>query len=227
MAICDVCNEEASYETGTCYTAREFRLLVSQGFMPEDGAARAGVQLVAKLSGVSERQAYAMVVEEAGTDGWLLCPRCAARAGKLLPNPAGTGAGRDKSTAPPVQTPPAQPAPPAQPGPRRLPTAAYSSSESMLVCDVCKEEASVGSGTVYTPRELFRLTSKGFKPVGVGRADLMALAKTHRISEREAIDYWRGQIGLSTDDWFLCPTCAARAEDIKAKRWWQFWKVGS
>jgi lysophospholipase len=98
MGTCDVCNEETSFETGTTYTAEEFRKLVSKGFKPEDGAGRAAVLALAKATSLSEHQAYELVVKEAGTDGWLLCPSCAARASKIMPKPARTGGGRDKLT---------------------------------------------------------------------------------------------------------------------------------
>jgi len=52
MGACDVCNEDASFETGTYYTANEFRKLVAKGYRP------AGAFLkVVKAFGQSEDQA--------------------------------------------------------------------------------------------------------------------------------------------------------------------------
>jgi hypothetical protein len=91
MAICDVCNEEASLEAGTCYTAEEFRRVVSKGFKPE-GAFWVALGAVMKDQGISERQRlenWKLQVRES-TTGWFLCPGCAARAGRIIPKPAGT-----------------------------------------------------------------------------------------------------------------------------------------
>jgi hypothetical protein len=95
----------------------------------------------------------------------------------------------------------------------------------MPICDVCNEEASHESGTHFTKQEIFQLAGKGFAPEGAGRKALMAFARARGVSEQKAIQYWRLVTVLdSTDDWFLCPRCTARANAIKAKRWWQFWK---
>jgi hypothetical protein len=71
---CDVCNEEASLESGTCYTAEEFRKLVSNGFGPDGEIIRAALQSLAEQAGQSE-QAAIDILEVCycwGLDDWLV-----------------------------------------------------------------------------------------------------------------------------------------------------------
>jgi hypothetical protein len=94
MASCDVCNEEASSETGTRYTGKEFQKLLSKGFKPEGGTGGAGLLAIAKAGGASERQAIELWKQECARLGmfstdWLLCPKCAARASDIMAKPAG------------------------------------------------------------------------------------------------------------------------------------------
>lgn len=89
MAICDVCNDETPLKTATCYTGQEFQKLVSKGLKPEDGAGRVGMLALAKLSGRSEQEVWQQVVDQSSSTGWLLCPRCADRATKIISKAAG------------------------------------------------------------------------------------------------------------------------------------------
>jgi formylglycine-generating enzyme required for sulfatase activity len=90
MAICDVCNQTMSLESGTGYTAEEFRTLVSRGFRPEGGT-HVALMAVAKGFGYSEQmltELWKLQVRDSAT-GWLLCPSCAAKASKIIPKSAG------------------------------------------------------------------------------------------------------------------------------------------
>lgn len=90
MVICDVCNETMSLESGTGYTADEFRKLVSEGFRPE-GETNAVMMTVAKGIGYSAdvfTELWKLQVRDSQT-GWLLCPSCAAKARKIIPKRAG------------------------------------------------------------------------------------------------------------------------------------------
>jgi len=84
---CDVCSRPTSWETGTGYTADEFRDMVGRGFEPDEAllhhASERGIS-----PAVATRQWKDDVVARA-TTGWLLCPTCAARAARYLPKAAG------------------------------------------------------------------------------------------------------------------------------------------
>jgi uncharacterized RDD family membrane protein YckC len=98
MQNCDVCNSPTSWESGTAYTADEFRQLVAKGFGPSEA-------MVARMTlfGISREQAIAQwkhgLVAQS-TTGWLLCPACAARAARYMPKPVGTGPSGHKMVEP-------------------------------------------------------------------------------------------------------------------------------
>jgi len=79
--ICDVCSSPTTANVGTGYTAAEFRRLVSMGFQPAENIIARGEQAIAD---------WQMIVAGSST-GWLLCPTCAARAGRYIYKPAGSG----------------------------------------------------------------------------------------------------------------------------------------
>ncbi|MCU0483392.1 MAG: hypothetical protein MUC54_03845 [Chloroflexi bacterium] len=85
-AICDVCNQPTSELVGTAYSASEFRDLVARGFEPGPE-----MFLHATAFGIDRQTALAGWKHDLvarSTTGWLLCPACAARAGRLTPRGA-------------------------------------------------------------------------------------------------------------------------------------------
>lgn len=82
MGNCDVCNGYTTWETGTAYTADEFRTIVRMGFEPPPSI---------KMLGPAAVQGWKTGLVANSTTGWLLCPSCAQRAARYLPKAAGSG----------------------------------------------------------------------------------------------------------------------------------------
>jgi tetratricopeptide (TPR) repeat protein len=81
--ICDVCNAAIEKGEGAAYTADQFRILVAHGFEPGEEA----FQLAASF-GISRQDSLSRWKNELvaqSESGWLLCPRCNARAQIFLP----------------------------------------------------------------------------------------------------------------------------------------------
>jgi len=87
--ICDVCNSPTNAEVGTGYTAGEFRRLVSMGFEPDNNV----IQMYQAM-GITRAEAIGQwknVLVAGSSTGWLLCPKCAARASRYMYKPTGSG----------------------------------------------------------------------------------------------------------------------------------------
>jgi len=89
MPACDMCCSPTTWETGTGYTAAEFRKMVSQGLGPHETTLA-----LSEAMGMPRHQAISQWKDglvAQSTTGWLLCPSCAARAARYMPKAAGTG----------------------------------------------------------------------------------------------------------------------------------------
>jgi hypothetical protein len=88
--VCDVCSSPTTAEKGTGYTAEEFRRMVfQQGFQPDETSIQLSIAM-----GISRQEAinqWKNVLVAGSTTGWLLCPKCAARASRYMYKPAGSG----------------------------------------------------------------------------------------------------------------------------------------
>lgn len=82
MGNCDVCNGYTSWESGTAYTADEFRAIVRMGFEPPPSIT---------LLGPAAVQGWKTGLVANSTTGWLLCSNCAQRAARYLPKSSGGG----------------------------------------------------------------------------------------------------------------------------------------
>ena len=89
MPACDMCCSLTTWEDGTGYTAAEFRKMASQGLGPHETTL-----VLSEAMGMPRHQAISQwkngLVAQS-TTGWLLCPSCAATAGRYMSKPAGTG----------------------------------------------------------------------------------------------------------------------------------------
>ena len=77
-AVCDICNAPTTFEEGAAIDAGEFREIVARGFEPE-------ALPVAEMFGIPRATAiegWKRDLVAGSTTGWLLCPRCAARAAR-------------------------------------------------------------------------------------------------------------------------------------------------
>ncbi|HEX3146681.1 MAG TPA: hypothetical protein VHR66_01180, partial [Gemmataceae bacterium] len=83
MAICDVCNSDASPTDGTMYSADEFRTLVAGGYEPP-ASARSFMSAMGMTVGQWKSGLVAI-----NQTPWLLCPSCARSAKLILPGGAG------------------------------------------------------------------------------------------------------------------------------------------
>jgi sugar lactone lactonase YvrE len=90
MQICDVCGYPTTTKEGTGYTAEEFRKMVfSMGFEPDENIINAHVAMGrSRYEAIDE---WKNVLVAGSSTGWLLCPKCAARASRYLYKPAGSG----------------------------------------------------------------------------------------------------------------------------------------
>lgn len=89
MPICDMCSSPTTWETGTGYTAAEFRRMVSQGLGPHESTLDLSEAMGMPRSEAISQWKNGLVAQS--TTGWLLCPSCAARAARYMPKQAGTG----------------------------------------------------------------------------------------------------------------------------------------
>jgi tetratricopeptide (TPR) repeat protein len=81
--LCDVCNATIEEGEGTAYSADQFRALVANGFEPGEEAFQ-----LAAMFGISRQESLRNWKNELvaqSESGWLLCPKCNARAQLFLP----------------------------------------------------------------------------------------------------------------------------------------------
>jgi uncharacterized membrane protein YhaH (DUF805 family) len=145
MVACDVCSASTSWETGTAYTADEFRRLVHLGFEPPQ-------QVIALGSAAVNGWKNGLVANS--DTGWLLCPDCARRAARYMPKSSGSGpAGHvlhetmtreqllGETTVKPKPAPVSKPVPPPPaPQPPAPSTGPVLVSEKTKDCPTCGKE---------------------------------------------------------------------------------------
>lgn len=226
MENCDSCNKETSFETGTYYSSDEFVALIRNGFMPEQSMIK-----LAAAYGIPNQNLIASLPQEissASPAGWLLCPVCAAKAGKIQPKPAGNlpqgergsrvdHAGVGKMAA--IIT---------AMGIKAMVGGATSPAPKAYKCDFCSKVKSREDVKVIPASRVQQAVKRGFHPFGKHGIAIDSIPPSAVIQE------WRRRAMQDTTDWGLCAGCAAAFSVYTSsadsgrmqpgKKWWRFWR---
>jgi len=80
------------------------------------------------------------------------------------------------------------------------------------VCDLCNAPTVMDGSRVYSSSEFRSFVTKGLKPP----SSELLLYSMMGMSSDQALTYWKSNVvNTSTTDWLLCPSCAAKADNIK------------
>jgi hypothetical protein len=234
-ALCDCCNKETSFQSGTYYTVSEFVAMLRKGLEPGQGMLNLGM-----ASGIPKETMLAALPNEISSSfstGWLLCPSCAARACKILAKPVGNLPGGERGGA--TQETALERMSRAGQGKMaavvgamgvKVLTGGSLSTSAQGKCDFCSAVTMREKMTMIPTGEMQHAVGNGFHPFGKSGIAIGQGA----LAPGEVVQKWQQNALRDNTNWGLCTNCStafgqysrgARSETVKAaKQWWQFWK---